>query len=81
MLMKYKTMVNGQLKLCNLTNLLSLIVMQSKNIISSNIYSWCGPCRKLTPLLEELTIKHEGKFKLVKLNIDNLPQIASGLKV
>lgn len=43
--------------------------------------SWCGPCRKLTPILEEATIKNEGKFKLVKLNIDNLPQIANGLKV
>lgn len=45
------------------------------------IYSWCGPCRKLTPILEEMTANGDGKFKLVKLNIDNLPQIATGLKV
>ena len=42
---------------------------------------WCQPCRKLTPILEKCAQEHEGKFKLVKLNIDNLPQLASGLNV
>jgi len=32
-------------------------------------------------VLEKLTLQYEGKFKLVKLNIDNLPQLASGLNV
>lgn len=32
-------------------------------------------------MLEKLTLQYEGKFKLVKLNIDNLPQLASGLNV
>jgi thioredoxin len=42
---------------------------------------WCAPCRKLTPILEALTQKYEGKFKLVKLNIDTMPSLASALKV
>ena len=42
---------------------------------------WCQPCRKLTPVLEKVTNDHEGKFKLIKVNIDNLPQIAQGLSV
>lgn len=42
---------------------------------------WCQPCKKLTPVLEKLTLQYEGKFKLVKLNIDNLPQLATGLNV
>jgi len=42
---------------------------------------WCGPCRKLMPLLETVTEKFEGKFKLVKLNIDHLPALATALKV
>lgn len=32
-------------------------------------------------MLEELTVNHEGKFKLVKLNIDDLPQLSQGLKI
>ena len=34
---------------------------------------WCAPCRKLTPILEKVTQENEGKFKLIKVNIDNLP--------
>ena len=40
---------------------------------------WCAPCKKLTPILEKVTQENEGKFRLVKLNIDNLPQLAKGL--
>lgn len=42
---------------------------------------WCGPCKKLTPVLEQLTRQYEGKFLLVKLNIDKLPAIAQALNV
>ncbi|CDW78100.1 thioredoxin [Stylonychia lemnae] len=57
-------------------------VMQSDKPVILDCYAdWCGPCKKLTPILEEMTAAGEGKFKLVKMNIDNLPQIATGLKV
>ena len=49
--------------------------MEEKNkpIILDCYADWCQPCKKLMPVLEELAQSHEGKFKLVKLNIDNLP--------
>lgn len=58
-----------------------LIVMQSKYFNFNGSYSWCGPCKKLTPALEQITINNDSRFKLVKVNIDKLPQIANGLKV
>lgn len=57
-------------------------VMEQKVPIIVDCYAdWCGPCKKLTPVLETLTRQHEGKFKLVKVNIDKQQQIAQGLNV
>ncbi|MBN2134202.1 MAG: thioredoxin [Acidobacteria bacterium] len=37
---------------------------------------WCGPCRMVSPVVEELGKKHEAKLKTVKLNTDENPSIA-----
>ena len=37
---------------------------------------WCGPCRMLAPTVEELAADYEGKLKVVKANVDNLPEIS-----
>lgn len=42
---------------------------------------WCQPCKKLDPLLKEKMEGFEGKLKLVKLNIDNHPQLSTGLNI
>src|SRR5882672_2816195 len=36
---------------------------------------WCGPCRQLTPIIEKAVRADKGKVKLVKMNIDDHPQI------
>lgn len=42
---------------------------------------WCGPCRMLTPILEELAPEVTNKAVIVKVNIDQNPQTASKLGV
>ncbi|HJM74547.1 MAG TPA: thioredoxin [Dehalococcoidia bacterium] len=37
---------------------------------------WCGPCRMVAPIVEELAEEYEGKVKFVKLNTDDNPQVA-----
>ncbi|YAI82463.1 MAG: thioredoxin [cyanobacterium endosymbiont of Rhopalodia sterrenbergii] len=38
---------------------------------------WCGPCRMVAPVVEEIAEQYEGQVKVVKLNTDDNPQIAS----
>ena len=42
---------------------------------------WCGPCRQLTPILEKVVEAAKGRVKLVKMNIDDHPQIAGQLGI
>jgi thioredoxin 2 len=38
---------------------------------------WCGPCRMIAPALERLAVKHRGRLKVVRLNVDEAPAQAS----
>jgi putative thioredoxin len=42
---------------------------------------WCGPCKQLTPVIERVVTAAAGKVKLVKMNIDEHPQIAGQLGI
>jgi putative thioredoxin len=42
---------------------------------------WCGPCKQLTPIIEKVVKAAKGKVKLVKMNIDEHPQIAQQLGI
>ena len=42
---------------------------------------WCGPCRTLAPILEQLAVEYAGRVKIAKLNVDENPRTASQYSV
>src|SRR5690349_9177657 len=38
---------------------------------------WCGPCKMIAPILEELADEYEGRVKIAKINIDEQQQLAA----
>lgn len=55
-----------------------------EEVISSDIpvvidftATWCGPCRMLTPVLQELSVAYRDKVRFCKVNIDDEPELAA----
>ena len=42
---------------------------------------WCGPCKMLSPVIDQLSEEMKGKVKIVKMNIDENPETPSSLGV
>jgi len=58
------------------------------NVVNSDIpvfvdfwAEWCGPCRMVSPMVEELANDYEGKVKFVKVNVDEANELASKYNV
>ena len=43
--------------------------------------SWCGPCRMLSPVVDELAEQYDGKVKFGKVNVDEQPRLAMNYNV
>ncbi len=38
---------------------------------------WCGPCKMIAPIINEISEEHKGKLKVVKVNVDENPDLAA----
>lgn len=57
-------------------------VLQSNVPVLVDFYAdWCGPCRMLSPTLERLSSEFAGRAKIVKVNVDTEPELASQFQV
>lgn len=57
-------------------------VLQSDKLVLVDFWAvWCGPCQMVAPVVEEIAGEYEGKLKVVKLNTDENPDVASKYRI
>jgi thioredoxin 1 len=58
-------------------NFAEQVVQSSTPVLVDFWAEWCGPCKMLAPVLDELASEYEGKIKVGKVNIDECPNVAN----
>jgi thioredoxin 1 len=53
------------------------VLSADKPVIVDFWAEWCGPCRKLGPILDEISVEYGEKVDVVKVNVDDNPAIAA----
>jgi len=53
-------------------------VLESKSVVLIDFWApWCGPCRQLSPIVDEVAKELEGKLEVFKCNVDENPEVPS----
>lgn len=59
------------------SNFSTMVLKEEKVSLVDFWAPWCGPCRAIGPVLEELATQYEGRVNVVKVNVDDNPTTAS----
>ena len=57
------------------------VLNSEKTILVDFWAEWCGPCRAVGPILDQIAVEHADKIEIVKLNVDENPQTAAKYQI
>ncbi|MFF1632323.1 thioredoxin [Leifsonia sp. NPDC058248] len=57
------------------------VLNSEKTILVDFWAEWCGPCRAVGPILDQIAAEHSDKIEIVKLNVDENPQTAAKYQI
>jgi thioredoxin 1 len=57
-------------------------VLKASDLVLVDFWAvWCGPCRMVAPIVDEISKEYAGKLKVLKLNTDENPDVASKYRI
>ncbi|MBR52006.1 MAG: thioredoxin [Gammaproteobacteria bacterium] len=63
------------------SNFTDEVLSSEKPVLVDFWAEWCGPCKMIGPILEELAVEMDGKIKIVKLDVDSNSQTAMNYSI
>jgi len=57
------------------------VLKSDKPVVVDFWAEWCGPCKMIAPVLDEIASEHADKIRIVKLNIDENPETARAYQI
>jgi thioredoxin 1 len=61
----------------NEANFETEVLKSTRPVLADFWAEWCGPCKMLSPVIEEIAAEQAERVKVVKVNVDNNPQLAA----
>jgi thioredoxin len=61
----------------NDSNYEELVMKSEKTVVLDFWATWCGPCRMIAPIIEEMATEFDGKAVIGKVDVDNAPKVAA----